>query len=735
MSDTETQSGEFKFSVDSSLLFQLGERLVARPSIALSELVKNAYDADATEVVVTMENVGKQGGTLLIEDNGHGMTFEEIESGWMRIATSAKRDNPVSRIYSRSLTGAKGIGRFAARRLANKLTLQSVAKTQNGTKEVIVAEFDWQSSFKPGQDLVEVPVSYTKAPVSSDTKTGVSLWLEDAKDTWTEDELADLRRDLLSLQSPFPDLIVKAAPSVDGNLKEPGFDFRLSVEGSEDLEELSGGLGEAFLNAAWARLEGWVDERGLAHYELTQLKTNKQDTLVDNTRIYDGLENARLRIYFMVYTADLFKGTDFGVRDAQRKGREEGGVRIYLDGFRVFPYGEPRDDWLQLDEYNARNLDLGTAIRPPDQVKDLASSVPGRPYLLIPRNNQTFGVVAISQTEHSNIELSVTRDRLIESSTVVDLRRFVQSGLYWMTLKYAAYLAEQSPNVPKRPRTVPEIITDTKDTVESQDIPEEKKRLLVWTLDNAIEQAKEEEQSRISEVSMLRVLASAGTTLALMNHQLQALTSSVSQTEQDLCRLRPSIPAGLHDQYDDVISQVSEWHHMVTSQVSQLGFLLSPDSRQRRRRHALREIVDNVHRPMYYYMKKYGVVFNNFVPPDLRTPPMYQSELYSILINLLSNALKAVSGKPIRQIAVEAEKDEKLLHLRMLDTGTGLPVERREVSFRAFETTSLPDPELGIGTGLGLKVVRDVLELYGGHARFIDTESPWKTSIEILLPI
>ena len=69
---------KLQFSVDSSLLIQLGQQLVAKPSIALAELVKNAYDADATQVTLRMQNVDKPGGTISIEDDGHGMTFEEI---------------------------------------------------------------------------------------------------------------------------------------------------------------------------------------------------------------------------------------------------------------------------------------------------------------------------------------------------------------------------------------------------------------------------------------------------------------------------------------------------------------------------------------------------------------------------------------------------------------------------------------------------------------------------------
>lgn len=736
MNSTNTRTGELTFSIDSSLLFQLGERLVAKPSIALAELVKNAYDADATKVTVTMENVGEKGGTLLIEDNGHGMTFEELQSGWMRIATSAKRDNPVSRTYCRSLTGAKGIGRFAARRLTDKLMLESVAERYDGVKEVVAASFDWENDFLSGQDLTETPVSYTRTIVPSDTQTGVSLFLEGARDAWTEEDLVTLRRDLLSLQSPFPDLVIEpVVRKSDECLPDPGFDFQLCVEGSEDLEGLSGGLGQAFLEAAWAKLEGWIDGEGLAHYELDLYRIGGKDSLADKSNTYKGLEKARLRIYFMVYTSELFKDSDFGVREAQSKGRKEGGVRLYLDGFRVFPYGEPSDDWLQLDEYNARNRDLGTAINLPVQVTDLGASVPGRPFLLIPSNNQTFGVVALSQSEHTNVEINVTRDRLIETPAVAALRHFVQNGIYWMTLKYAAYVAQQKSSNDNKARTVPEIINGAKAVVESQTgIPEERRRLILWSLDNAVEQAEEEEKKRISEISMLRVLASAGTTLTLMNHQLQALTGSVLQIEQDLLRLKPEISQSLHGRFDDLVNQVSEWHEMVTSQVSQLGFLLSPDSRQRRRRHVLRQVVENVRRPMSYYMEKHGVIFENKVPQGLRTPAIYQSELYSVLINLLSNALKAIYGEPERRIAVEAELTSGVLHVRMLDSGVGLAAELREVSFRAFETTSLPNPELGVGTGLGLKVVSDTLDLYGGTARFVDTEAPWKTCVEILLP-
>jgi len=85
------------FNVDSRLLFQLGEKLVANRAIALAELVKNSYDADATKVTVRMYNIKSQGGTIYVEDNGSGMTLQEFKRSWMRIATGNKENNPISK--------------------------------------------------------------------------------------------------------------------------------------------------------------------------------------------------------------------------------------------------------------------------------------------------------------------------------------------------------------------------------------------------------------------------------------------------------------------------------------------------------------------------------------------------------------------------------------------------------------------------------------------------------------
>src|SRR6266511_881707 len=119
---------ELHFSVDNQLLSELGERLVAKNYVALAELIKNAYDADAEQVSVKLETRGKAGGKIVVTDVGDGMTSDEVEKYWMRVATDHKIREPRTGKFGRFKTGSKGVGRFACRRLAKRLEFRSVAK-------------------------------------------------------------------------------------------------------------------------------------------------------------------------------------------------------------------------------------------------------------------------------------------------------------------------------------------------------------------------------------------------------------------------------------------------------------------------------------------------------------------------------------------------------------------------------------------------------------------------------
>jgi signal transduction histidine kinase len=768
MSGVNHTSGKLNFKVDAGLLFELGERLVARSSIALGELIKNAYDADATRVVVLLENVRKDAdreangiaaegdqeakGTIIVEDDGSGMTFDDIRDHWMRIATDDKLRNPNSPRFGRQRTGAKGIGRFAARRLADTLSLHSVACRADGTREQVTVKFEWKEGFKRGQTLTSIPVGYERRAVSGDTPTGVMLLLEGIRDAWSEDDVADLRKDLIGLTSPFPTERFRRKEGERVHEPDPGFSIVLEAP---EFPEHEGELREHFLEAAWGVLTGEVDENGNTHYHVEMLRTGKSADYVEEMTDFRSLAGAGFRIYYFVYRGAYFQDFDFGYRDAIKHGREHGGVRIYLDGFRVYGYAEKGDDWLGLNQLRAERV-----RRPKDLTPFLnaeADKLVKEPLLLIPSNNQLFGAVFLSQPHHTvqdnqvdRVELNVSRDRLVENKAFEDLRHFLRTGIFWMTIQYAGELYSKevsksaetaaeplSPITPQIDASLQSIerVVRTSESLRTQ--PKEEISRAVSLIRQAAEHHDEEtrrhEDRRISEISMLRALASLGTTISFFNHQLRSILNELGGITKLFEIYTVKVDSQVREPYQQNVKGLWRWYRLVKQQVELLKFLLGIRARTELQPHNLREVVAGVASSLEGYREEFGIGFENETPASLMSPPMYQAELYAVIINIFTNALKAVRQQPKREIAVTGGYRDNEIYIRMLDTGKGLDISP-EQAFEPFRTTSAPDPILGEGTGLGLYVVRSLLQTYNGKAHFVEAPSPWHTCIEIVLP-
>lgn len=112
-----------RFSVDAKIVERLGEQLVSKRTTALTELIKNSYDADAENVQVEFINTESLGGTVIIKDDGSGMSRDDLVKGFMTISTSDKVENPYSQKYKRYKAGRKGIGRFSAQKIAERLII------------------------------------------------------------------------------------------------------------------------------------------------------------------------------------------------------------------------------------------------------------------------------------------------------------------------------------------------------------------------------------------------------------------------------------------------------------------------------------------------------------------------------------------------------------------------------------------------------------------------------------
>ena len=185
-----------------------GERLVKQPEVAFVELIKNAYDADAT--VCRLTHDPQQ--SIEVSDDGHGMTLVEFQTGWMRIGTSVKEFKQLSRAFHRVITGEKGIGRFAVRFLGTTLDLESIADDPDrDMRTLLTAHFDWPE-FDRTEDLGSIQVPY-RLERTGNRPTGTTLRVSALRPAAQSVSLYAVRTASISVVTPYAPLLRTSKPS------------------------------------------------------------------------------------------------------------------------------------------------------------------------------------------------------------------------------------------------------------------------------------------------------------------------------------------------------------------------------------------------------------------------------------------------------------------------------------------------------------------------------------------
>lgn len=332
-----------QFSSDSQLLSELGERLIATRHVALAELIKNAYDADATQCNIWLEDDDRE---LMIKDDGHGMTESEFEDFWMTIATSNRDRNPESRRYAREVQGSKGVGRFAVRNLGLFLELRTVAYYEEADEyRRLVANFDWEE-FESGTGLQEMEVRYRIEADATAEEEGTTLRISDLQDDWT-DELEQVSNQVIDIVSaPY-----ESGPStIEGSGEDdPGFSVYFAPPGEGSLRT---SVAQEIYDRYVAEVEITVNGQTLTYeYDYRDGESRTYNYELDKNLVGDI--NGEIR-----YLPNR-KGVLAGMKTTDgRKARSwlnnNGGIRVVDNNFRIPPYGNSGNDWLGLSQSQAR---------------------------------------------------------------------------------------------------------------------------------------------------------------------------------------------------------------------------------------------------------------------------------------------------------------------------------------------------------------------------------------------
>ena len=720
-----------RFSVDAGLIDRLGTELVARQETAVSELVKNSYDADAKKVTLKFEDSDSIGGTLFIEDDGVGMTKDQLINGFMRISSTDKLRNPLSERYNRKRAGQKGIGRFAVQRLGEKLTIT----TQTASEDyALVLTIDW-THYKGDIDLVNVTNKIIKVPKRKEE--GTILKIEGLKDRWTQAAIKRIYRYVSAIIQPFPlseekDNETKA----EEKILDPGFKTVFKkIEGDKAI--IIADESKMIYDHAIAIIEGWIDNNGLGIYSVTSKKLDIEEygeigSDPDDMSVpFTQLKQVRFKAYYFVYNAGLIpKMHETSIKKAART---SGGIRLYRNGFRVLPYGEPGNDWLKLDQ-----------------------SVTRRSILPVHGNNNFFGFVELTDKKGEFNETS-SREGLLENEALIQLQNFIYRALMQGVIKTAEArnikIVSGQQKDGKLYEKIEVRIKDIAHTLESLDIELEKeegniqiknrrrKRLkkLQKDIKEVAELQKEETTKMLKEKSMLRVLSSVGITIGQFIHEVRDYLINM---ESDINFLLEKLRS------DSVVLErvliLEQNIATFRSYTSYFDNVISQNVVRELRPIEIQNSAETFWKSIRNDSLKSNIKFNEPIRNGyyLYTLPMHPSEWSSILFNFYTNSKKAIKRtKKAGEIKIECGIEEKSVFLEFSDTGDGISEENEEKIFEEFFTTTsqinlddIDESNEITGTGLGLKIVKDIIANYRGNIKVVSPKQGFSTTIRVEVP-
>lgn len=754
------------FSVSARVAMQLGRESIASTNTAILELVKNAYDADATIVRIRFCKLGTPEAFLIIEDNGSGMTEDEIREHWLCIGTANKQDLGLSRKNRRVQTGEKGLGRLGLDRLSRRTILQTKRRALDDDPEQLKLllsaidckslelDIDWERYNARGQRLEHIVHEVYELdhldidPVSGEYvrfEHGTRLILEGLKDNWTEHRIRELQHELALTLSPFSDQS----------------DFKISIE--SDKDELNGIVhpSKELLHLATWRIEAAIEKaKDGSNEELVWMKMSSHAhdrtysfgpvswhdfTKHSSNAAFSKCGPVTLTLHIFIQDKEKMGDEFSGIGSFLESNR---GIRIYRDGFRIKPYGDPKgaNDWLSLSLKRAQN---------PAAISRKSWKV---------AYHQVVGAVLISRQRNEGLADQTNREGIVDGPAMNDLKMFAQRVIVFFEGKAHEDHVALHPPLPKpETKEATKSFVDVEDTLESvarkaADLASESSsdKAVIQDLVTGIQQALEEsrsakavavatEKAQAEEIDELKdelrlttSLASLGIMAASFGHERVKDAASIRSNIGLLKRLYENPGDSLFSAQDRGYAlRFLEEGALRIEAFAQFALDHVRPGKRRGSESDLVDVVATTCRMFKSTTDSMKVKVEQNLPGQSVTVPGWQAGWESVIANLLINSLYFLRGRRaedrIIRIGLTASAEDCAC-LLFEDNGKGLEAGTETDIFRPGFSTRRGEDGQQEGTGLGLTLVKSFIAANRGSITAKKSPTLDGAAFEITIP-
>ena len=650
-----------------SILSRLGEELGPDADQGVIELVKNAYDADATRCRVELLRTGAPGGNIYVTDDGSGMTEADLKQGFLIVGRSRKDAASLTHMFGRVPVGDKGLGRLSALRLGHRVTVTTRPQDQPGVELCLRLDWDEFDEAEAVED-VEIPIEHR----TSDKPPGTEIRIENLRSEFGFGVANKLARNLLLLSDPFRDSRDRGI--VDG---DPGFATELHAP---DFQDIQSKVEASYFRDADFRIVGDLDAEGLAQFSLLDWKGELLYS-AQGARTYQA-PPLQFDVWHFILETSRFSNKNSTLPEVRAWLKHIGGVHIYQDGLRVPPYGGPGNDWLDMNLMRVRSPELR------------------------PGTNTALGRISVSNVSGALVQ-KTDRIGYLENEAFKELRQFCIDALDWaarvrVSERDAKRRAENA-DATKRS----EQANASLDAVLAKAVPVTKRKEVDVALARVFKANERETKVLREELQLYRSLATAGMTSAVFAHEIGR---PLELLDTNLASLIKMIPKERRLDAERRVGRIERSSARLNSFVS-IPLKLLKKGKRRSGRIDVNECVSGLMGLLDPILEHFKVESKVEYKAGKVAINGSEALIEGILLNLITNSINAFqrrgSDAERRLLKVSTAYDGDVLIMVEDNAGGIKDLEVSEI-FLPGVTSSAE------GTGFGLTIVRDSVTDLGG---------------------